>query len=89
MFVGIHRRSSIYLHLEIGFEILNLHYGYISPSADTLDVLLNHFTPHSFYVVCIVTSIFLENSHHLGTKTLTGYCDHRASFNEICLPTPN
>ena len=25
---------------------------------------------------------------HLGTKTLTGYCSHHASFNGICYPPP-
>ena len=33
----------------------------------------------------------LENSVyelHLETKTLTGYCDHRVSFNGICYPPP-
>ena len=52
-------------------------------------MVLNHFKHDSFYVTTIVLPIFLENSvyeHHLGTKTLTCYCDHRASFNEICYP---
>ena len=25
---------------------------------------------------------------HLGTKTLTGYCSHHASFNKVCYPPP-
>ena len=35
--------------------------------------------------------MFLKNlvyEHHLGTKTLTCYCDHRVSFNGICYPPP-
>ena len=52
-------------------------------------MVLNHFTPHSFYVLPTVLPIFLENlvyELHLGTKTLTRYYDHRGSFNGICYP---
>ena len=76
---------------DVLFEILEyIYYGYISPSADTLDVLVNHLHlihcihPHS-------GTHILENlvyELHLGTKTLTGYCSQHASFNGVCYPPP-
>ena len=54
-------------------------------------MVLSPFTPHSFYVLPTVLPMFLKNSVyelHLGTKTLTCYCDHRVSFNGICYPPP-
>ena len=59
------------------------------PFVDTSDV--EPFTisnPNIAYTLA-ATSIFWKNSVyelHLGTKTLTRYCDHHASFNEICCP---
>ena len=52
-------------------------------------VVLNHFTPHSLHTPSQYHLYFLENlvyELHLGTKTLTRYCDDRASFNGICCP---
>ena len=59
-------------------------------SVDTpTEVVLNHFTPHSLHTPSQRHLYFGKNlvyELHLGTKTLTRYCDHRASFNGICCP---